>query len=283
MERLNIQLLADGVEMPATSGGAAAPATADAQAQGQSAQVPAEQVQQGETFEALVGKGGRYEKEYNAALQKAVRGRLRGAEAQKQQMEKLLPIVSWIGQIYGMDTSDMSKVDLDALGEKLSQDNRWYEQEAAQAGLPVDAMRRIKNAERENARLKQERAQMRAEEEQRQRFAALQESFAEVQQRYPQADLSSELGNRAFMSLLTAGFDPMQAYEAAHYRDLQQAAMQYGMQRTVAQVQANGMRPQEGALGSPAGQVTKIDPRKLTTQQREEIRKRVARGERITF
>ena len=212
MERLNIQLLADGVEMPATSGGAAAPATADAQAQGQSAQVPAEQVQQGETFEALVGKGGRYEKEYNAALQKAVRGRLRGAEAQKQQMEKLLPIVSWIGQIYGMDTSDMSKVDLDALGEKLSQDNRWYEQEAAQAGLPVDAMRRIKNAERENARLKQERAQMRAEEEQRQRFAALQESFAEVQQRYPQADLSSELGNRAFMSLLTAGFDPMQAY-----------------------------------------------------------------------
>lgn len=283
MERLNIQLLADGVEMPATSGGAAAPATADAQAQGQSVQVPAEQVQQGETFEALTGKGGRYEKEYNAALQKAVRGRLRGAEAQKQQMEKLLPIVSWIGQIYGMDTSDMSKVDLDALGEKLSQDNRWYEQEAAQAGLPVDAMRRIKNAERENARLKQESAQMRAEEEQRQRFAALQESFAEVQQRYPQADLSAELGNRAFMSLLTAGFDPMQAYEAAHYRDLQQAAMQYGMQRTVAQVQANGMRPQEGALGSPAGQETKIDPRKLTQQQREEIRKRVARGERITF
>lgn len=283
MERLNIQLLADGVEMPATSGGAAAPATADAQAQGQSAQVPAEQVQQGETFEALTGKGGRYEKEYNAALQKAVRGRLRGAEAQKQQMEKLLPIVSWIGQIYGMDTSDMSKVDLDALGEKLSQDNRWYEQEAAQEGLPVDAMRRIKNAERENARLKQESAQMRAEEEQRQRFAALQESFAEVQQRYPQADLSAELGNRAFMSLLTAGFDPMQAYEAAHYRDLQQAAMQYGMQRTVAQVQANGMRPQEGALGSPAGRETKIDPRKLTPQQREEIRKRVARGERITF
>lgn len=283
MERLNIQLLADGVEMPATSGGAAAPATADAQAQGQSAQVPAEQVQQGETFEALTGKGGRYEKEYNAALQKAVRGRLRGAEAQKQQMEKLLPIVSWIGQIYGMDTSDMSKVDLDALGEKLSQDNRWYEQEAAQAGLPVDAMRRIKNAERENARLKQESAQMRAEEEQRQRFAALQESFAEVQQRYPQADLSAELGNRAFMSLLTAGFDPMQAYEAAHYRDLQQAAMQYGVQRTVAQVQANGMRPQEGALGSPAGRETKIDPRKLTPQQREEIRKRVDRGERITF
>lgn len=283
MERLNIQLLADGVEMPATSGGAAAPATADAQAQGQSVQVPAEQVQQGETFEALTGKGGRYEKEYNAALQKAVRGRLRGAEAQKQQMEKLLPIVSWIGQIYGMDTSDMSKIDLDALGEKLSQDNRWYEQEAAQEGLPVDAMRRIKNAERENARLKQESAQMRAEEEQRQRFAALQESFAEVRQRYPQADLSAELGNRAFMSLLTAGFDPMQAYEAAHYRDLQQAAMQYGMQRTVAQVQANGMRPQEGALGSPAGRETKIDPRKLTQQQREEIRKRVDRGERITF
>lgn len=282
MERLNIQLLADGVEMPATSGGAAAPATADAQAQGQSAQVPAEQVQ-GETFEALTGRGGRYEKEYNAAVQKAVRGRLRGAEAQKQQMDKMLPILSWVGQMYGMDMSDMSKVDLDALGEKLSQDNRWYEKEAQEAGVPVDTMRRMRNTERENARLRQESAQMRAEEEQRQRFAELQESFAAVQQRYPQADLSSELGNRAFMSLLTAGFDPMQAYEAAHYRDLQQTAMQYGMQRTVAQVQANGMRPQEGALGSPAGRETKIDPRNLTPQQREEIRKRVARGEKITF
>lgn len=282
MERLNIQLLADGVEMPATSGGAAAPATADAQAQGQSAQVPAEQVQ-GETFEALTGKGGRYEREYNAALQKAVRGRLRGAEAQRQQMEKMLPILSWVGQMYGVDTSDMSKVDLDALGEKLAQDNRWYEQEAQEAGVPVDTMRRMRNTERENARLRQESAQMRAEEEQRQRFAELQERFAAVQQRYPQADLSSELGNRAFMSLLTAGFDPMQAYEAAHYRDLQQAAMQYGVQRTVAQVQANGMRPQEGALGSPEGRETKIDPRNLTPQQREEIRKRVARGEKITF
>ena len=282
MERLNIQLLADGVEMPATSGGAAAPATADAQAQGQSAQVPAEQVQ-GETFEALTGKGGKYEREYNAALQKAVRGRLRGAEAQRQQMEKMLPILSWVGQMYGVDTSDMSKVDLDALGDKIAQDNRWYEQEAQEAGVPVDTMRRMRNTERENARLRQESAQMRAEEEQRQRFAELQESFAAVQQRYPQADLSSELGNRAFMSLLTAGFDPMQAYEAAHYRDLQQAAMQYGVQRTVAQVQANGMRPQEGALGSPAGRETKIDPRNLTPKQREDIRKRVARGERITF
>lgn len=283
MERLNIQLLADGVEMPATSGGAAAPATADAQVQGQSAQVPAEQVQQGETFEALTGKGGKYEREYNAALQKAVRSRLRGAEAQKQRMDKMLPILSWVGSMYDVDMSDMDKVDLDALNEKIAQDNRWYEKESMETGIPVDTVRRMRNAERENARLRQESAQMHAEEEQRQRFAALQESFAAVQQRYPQAELSAEIGNRAFMSLITAGFDPMQAYEAAHYRELQQAAMQYGVQRTVAQVQANGMRPQEGALGSPAGQETKIDPRNLTPQQREDIRRRVARGEKITF
>ena len=138
MERLNIQLLADGVEMPATSGGAAAPATADAQAQGQSAQVPAEQVQQGETFEALTGKGGKYEREYNAALQKAVRGRLRGAEAQKQRMDKMLPILSWVGSMYDVDMSDMDKVDLDALNEKIAQDNRWYEKESMETGIPVD-------------------------------------------------------------------------------------------------------------------------------------------------
>lgn len=281
--KLKLQLLADGVEMPATSGGAEAQGTADAQNPAQSAPAPAAEGQQGETFAQLTGKGGRYEKEYGAAVNKAVRTRLRGAQQNEALLERMQPVMAMLGQQYGVDMSDMSKVDFEALGKTLTEDRRWYEREAEELGVPVETVARQRAAERQNAVLQQQVSQMRQAQQQREQFDALREGFRAVQERYPQADLGTEIGNRAFMSLMAAGFDPMQAYEAAHYRELQQAAMQYGVNRVQAQVQANGMRPVESALGSPTGQQMKLDPAKLTKEQRAELRRRVARGEKITF
>ena len=278
---LYLQLLAE--EMPATSGGAEAQGAADAQSQVQSAPAPAAEGQQGETFEALTGKGGRFEKEYGAAVQKAVRARMRGAQETQRMVERMQPLVELIGQQYGVDVSDLGKVDFESLGRMLTDDERWYEKDAMDAGVSVDQIKRQRSAERQNSILQREVERLRGEREQRQKFDTLRESFRAVQERYPQADLTAEIGNRAFMSLLASGFEPMQAYEAAHSQELQQAAMQYGVQRTQAQVAANGQRPPENALGAPAGQTTKIDPGKLTPQQRAELRARVARGERITF
>ena len=198
-------------------------------------------------------------------------------------VERMQPLVELIGQQYGVDVSDLGKVDFESLGRMLTDDERWYEKDAMDAGVSVDQMKRQRSAERQNSVLQREVERLRGEREQRQQFDTLRESFRAVQERYPQADLTAEIGNRAFMSLLASGFEPMQAYEAAHYQELQQAAMQYGVQRTQAQVAANGQRPPENALGAPTGQTTKIDPGKLTPQQRAELRARVARGERITF
>lgn len=54
-------------------------------------------------------------------------------------------------------------------------------------------------------------------------------------------------------------------------------------EKVVEDIRARGMRPSEnGAVSSPAA-VTKTDVNALTKAQREEIEKRVLRGEKIRF
>ena len=77
------------------------------------------------------------------------------------------------------------------------------------------------------------------------------------------------------------------AYEVIHKDELINGAMQYGVQRTAAAVahtvQANQRRPDENGIRPGAAVQTKTDPRQLKKADFAEIRRRVARGEKITF
>ena len=104
---------------------------------------------------------------------------------------------------------------------------------------------------------------------------------------YPQADLSQELANPDFGRLVSNGVPALTAYEVVHKAELAaartRAVAQATQQQIVAGIQANGMRPPEGAANAGNGMPVQFDPRKLTKQQRDEIRARVNRGEKITF
>lgn len=58
-------------------------------------------------------------------------------------------------------------------------------------------------------------------------------------------------------------------------------AAQQAAQKTANAVAANKLRPKEGGLSSIPPVVVKSDPSKWTKEDRAEIRRRVARGERI--
>ena len=76
------------------------------------------------------------------------------------------------------------------------------------------------------------------------------------------------------------------AYESVHRDEIMGGAMQYAVQKTKQQmanaIQAGAQRPAENGAATAAAQ-SRIDPAKLTPEQRKDIRERVARGERITF
>ena len=243
---------------------------------------PGAQVQQEETFESLIK--GKYKTEYDQRVKKAVMERLKGTKAT---ISKFSPILDVLGQQYGIDVSDPDKIDYDALTRRLTDDKRLYEAEAMEKGIPLETLMHTKQLERQNAALQRENAAAQGEMQRRAEFDRIVGQFAEVQAMYPQADLSQELANPDFGRLVSNGVPALTAYEVVHKAELAaartRAVAQATQQQIVAGIQANGMRPPEGAANAGSGMPVQFDPRKLTKQQRDEIRARVNRGEKITF
>ena len=102
----------------------------------------------------------------------------------------------------------------------------------------------------------------------------------------PQLSFRSVL-NVQFLSLLQSGIDVRTAYEVIHKDEMIQGALQFGAKRAEERVanavQAGQRRPAEGAMAPRATTTRKTDVTQLTRADRDEIERRVARGEKIRF
>lgn len=104
---------------------------------------------------------------------------------------------------------------------------------------------------------------------------------------YPGLDLEAESRNPRFCQLLRSGVDVESAYLVVHRHEILPAAMRHAArvaeQRLSSAIAAGSARPAENGLSGQSPAVTRQDVSRLSRQQREEIRKRAARGERVTF
>ena len=141
------------------------------------------------------------------------------------------------------------------------------------------------NEAREAEQRQQEEARI------RQHFSRLQQQEQAMKQVYPNFSLQEELKNPNFLRLTSpeVGISVEDAYYAVHHKELAPQMMAYGMQRAKTQlsqtIQAQRSRPAEGAMkqqGQAAAEV-KIDPRNLTRREREEIKRQVRLGKRVSF
>lgn len=243
---------------------------------------PVAQAQQEESFESLIK--GRFKADFDSRVQKAVNDRLKST---KRTISRFAPILDVLGQQYGIDVSDPDKVDYDALTRRLTDDKRLYEAEAMEKGIPLETLMHMKQMERQNAALQREHAMAQGEMQRREEFDRIVRQFAEVQAIYPGADLSQELANPDFGRLVSNGVPARTAYEVLHKAEIDaaktRAVAQAAQQQAAAGIQANGMRPPEAAAAAGAGSPVQFDPSKLSRKEREEIRRRVQRGETIVF
>ena len=92
---------------------------------------------------------------------------------------------------------------------------------------------------------------------------------------YPDFNLQAELENEEFVVLLRSGMGMKKAYEAAHHQQLLEAALAF------AAAQASAHRPAENGLSNQATAATPGSMANSTRAQREEIRNRVRRGEKV--
>lgn len=237
-------------------------------------------------FEALIK--GEYKDEFAERTQQIINDRFKQTKTLETRMQQLDPVLQMLADKYGVDDPS----DVEAISKAIQDDDSYYEDEADEKGLSVAQLKEFKRMERENAEFKRM-----AEEHDRQQHADMIyqqwiNQSEQVKQIYGDFDLREEIGNpetgERFMGLLRNGIDVKTAYEVIHKDDIIGGAMQYAVQRTEKRVadtiRARGMRPQEnGAGGNATAMIHKSDVNSLTKRDRDEIARRVRRGERITF
>jgi len=225
---------------------------------------------------------GEYKDLYDAKIQDTVQKRLKSSKETVDKYNALTPTLEILAKKYGVDASD-----IDALNKAIEEDDSYFEDEALEKGITVAQLKEIRKMERENADLRRQMEE-RASQEQAERDVAMwMEQAKEAKATYPSLDLGAELGNPQFVSLLKSGIDVGTAYFVMHKDQLIPQAMQFAAKnaetKLTNKIIASGARPQENGMNPSASAVVKSDVSQLSKADRDEIARRVARGERITF
>ena len=100
---------------------------------------------------------------------------------------------------------------------------------------------------------------------------------------YPGFDLGGELKNEQFCELLKCGVPVKSAYELIHRDELFKSYARELEENITKRILAGTLRPREGAITSGSGAVIRSDTARMSKAARQEIIRRVQRGEKISF
>ena len=249
-----------------------------ADAQNTAGQVSAEE--RAAKFEALIK--GEYKDLYDAKMQDTIQKRLKGTKDTVDKYNALAPTLETLAKKYGVDPTD-----IEALNHAIDEDNTFFEDEALEKGISVEQLKEIRKIERENADLKKQMREQSVRENADRIYAGWLEQSDALKQIYTNFDLDAEIKNPRFVDLLKNNVDVRTAYEVLHKDDIIRGAMQFTAD-TVQTKLANNIiagrnRPSENGIGQTSPAVVKNDVSQLSRADREEIIRRVARGEKIRF
>lgn len=241
--------------------------------------------QPAESFDDLIK--GRFAKEYGEHVRAAVQERFKGREAQDKRYEQAMNTLMTLAPVYGVQAESADTLDLEKLSQAISDDDRMYEQEALEKGVPTSTLKHIKQLEaREKQRQLEERRSL-EQEALRNHIAGLRKQEEELKAEFPEFDLNTEAQNPAFARMTGpgGGLTLRQAYMAIHGDELLKRGQTQAVtetKRAVSQaIQAGAMRPTENGLAQTNGGAPTRDPRTYTREERAEIRRRVMAGETV--
>lgn len=228
-------------------------------------------------FEKLIK--GEFKDEFSKRTQKVIDRKFRENKELQEKFERQDRLLGLLADRYGENN-------IDRLEEMILNDKRHLEQEAYEKGMSVEQLADIKRlkAQAENERRLRERAESELQADRQ--YATWLNDAAKLKEAFPNFDLETEIQNPQFMDMLQRGINVEHAYKVLHYDELMQGnvaqAMRESAKATADTIAARGNRPKEiGGTGSAI--VYKTDVSKLSKEDREEIARRVARGETISF
>lgn len=228
-----------------------------------------------ESFDDLIG--GKFRNEFNERVNGIVQRRLaekNGAHARES------AIVNRLCARYG--AKDIGELEA-FLGSEEA-----VSPLAVAAGMNTDTYLELERLREETAaahEMQQRLMQAQAAEKQYADWKCEAESVRGV---YEDFNLDEELKNPQFRSLIMTknpqyGISMLDAYRIAHFDEISKAAEAQAAEKVAASVSARAARPAENGLGSGSGVVVKSDVKAFTKKDRQEIARRVARGEKIVL
>ena len=236
-----------------------------------------------EEFAALIGKGGKFHDLYGQQVSKAIQDRFKNQKDLQGQVDQISNDLSPLFMNYGLKAGDF-----EGLKNAIANDDVFFQAQAERAGLDV-------NQYKENLRLKAEAERGRQiteayEQQQRQNemFAQWETEAADLQQAFPAFDLGLELEhNEEFAKLVYNGVPVRNAFLTTHAEEIFANSNAYASaqatQNVINTIQQRSARPAEGAMHPGAAIVRKSDPSSLSNDDIDEINRRVAMGEAISF
>ena len=231
-------------------------------------------------FERLIK--GEYKDLYDARVQDTIQKRLKSSKETVDRFNALAPTLDMLSKKYGVDASD-----IEALNKAIEEDDTYYEDEALEKGITVEQLKSIRKMERENAELKRQMQEKSVRENADKIYSQWMQQSDALKGLYPSFDLNAELKNPRFVDLLKNNIDVRTAYEVLHKDEIIPAAMQFTAkqveQKLTNKIISGGARPMENGINSQSSALVKSDVSQLSKEDRAEIARRVARGERIVF
>lgn len=218
-----------------------------------------------EEFEKLI-KGGKYEDAFKKRTQSIIDKRFKTLKALESSQAKQQPIMDFLSEKYGIDSSDPS-----LLLEKMQNESK------EKSGIDNGSAEKTETNTREQI--------IAAKAQKLSRHWA--EEGKELKKVFPDFDFKTELQNPIFTSLLKSGLPLRKVYMAVHSDELIRSAVQGTAikvaEQTMKSIRAQGSRAAENGLHNGAGFVRKTDVSSLTGQEIRSILKQVENGTKIRF
>lgn len=234
-------------------------------------------------FAALVGKGGKYHDIYGQTVSNTIQERFKNQRDLQGQVDKITNDLSPLFMNYGLKSGDY-----EGLKNAIEHDDAFFQAQAEREGIDV-------NQYKENLKLKAEAERGRQiteayEQQQRQNamFQQWETEAVQLQQAFPNFDLGLEIEhNEEFANLIYNGVSVRNAFLTSHADEIfagnNAQAEARATQNVLNTIQQRASRPAEGAMHPSGAVVRKSDPSSLSNEDIDEINRRVAMGEVVSF
>ena len=291
--RMNLQMFADGGD-GSSSGGAADNGAEVAAPQAESVVIYGKQQgvadpdreatpeERHKRFEELIK--GEYREEFAKRTQGIIDQRFAQTKQLQQTLDSYDPLLKTLADRYGVKDA----TDIEALMKAIDEDQSFYQEEALRKGLTVEQLKEVKRLERENDEFRRAKEAQEAQQRGEQIYSGWLQEAEAIKAKYGiDFDLNAEVQNEEFARLLKSGVSVEGAYKAIHFDDMVSGAMALtanNVRNQLSQsVQSRASRPAENGTVPQSAVTFKTDVNALSKKDRDEIERRVMRGEIITF